>query len=49
VRAIRRLVFRETNIAVDAREIPAAARDRILDGNLRRLILPILQAKGVKL
>jgi uncharacterized protein len=30
-------------------QIPAAARDRILDGNLRRLILPILQAKGVKM
>jgi len=30
-------------------QIPAAARDQILAGNLRSLMLPILQAKGVKL
>jgi predicted TIM-barrel fold metal-dependent hydrolase len=29
-------------------QIPAAARDQILGANLRRLMLPILQAKGVK-
>jgi predicted TIM-barrel fold metal-dependent hydrolase len=29
--------------------IPAAARDLILAGNLRRLMLPILDAKGIKL
>ena len=30
-------------------QIPAPARDQILAGNLRRLMLPILRAKGVKL
>jgi len=30
-------------------QIPAAAREQILSGNLRRLMLPILLAKGVKL
>ena len=29
--------------------IPSPARDQILAGNLRRLMLPILQAKGVQL
>ena len=29
--------------------IPAAARDLILAGNLRRLMMPILQAKGIQL
>jgi hypothetical protein len=30
-------------------QIPAAARNQILGENLKRLMLPILQAKGVKL
>jgi uncharacterized protein len=30
-------------------EIPAAARPLILGENLRRLMLPILQAKGLRL
>jgi predicted TIM-barrel fold metal-dependent hydrolase len=30
-------------------QIPAGARDKILAGNLRRLMQPILQAKGIKL
>jgi predicted TIM-barrel fold metal-dependent hydrolase len=29
-------------------EVPAAAKEQILSGNLRRLMLPILQAKGMR-